>query len=85
MYHVKFRPPKVTGVCDLDGSELYQRSDDRGEAIERRLNIFFHETTQVLDYYREQQKLIKVDADPSVKQVQAALLSQLTSHMESVK
>jgi adenylate kinase len=75
----------VTGVCDLDGSELYQRSDDRGEAIERRLNIFFHETTQVLDYYREQQKLIKVDADPSVKQVQAALLSQLTSHMESVK
>ncbi len=85
VYHVKFRPPKVTGVCDLDGSELYQRSDDIGEAIERRLNIFFHETTQVLDFYREQQKLIEVDADPSVKQVQASLLSQLASHMESVK
>jgi len=80
VYHVKFRPPKVTGVCDLDGSELYQRSDDIGEAIERRLNIFFHETMQVLDYYREQQKLKEVDADPSVKQVQAALLSQLASN-----
>lgn len=84
VYHVKFRPSKVSGVCDLDGSELYQRSDDSGEAIERRLNIFFHETTHVLDYYREQQKLKEVDADPSVKQVQAALLSQLASHMESV-
>lgn len=84
VYHEKFRPPKVIGICDLDGSELYQRSDDRGEAIERRLNIFFHETMQVLDYYRKQQKLKEVDADPSVKQVQAALLSQLASHMESV-
>jgi len=81
VYHAKFRPPKVTGVCDLDGSELYQRSDDIGEAIERRLNIFFHETMQVLDYYREQQKLKEVDADPSVKQVQAALLSQLAGNI----
>ena len=85
VYHVKFRPPKVAGICDLDGSELYQRSDDRGEAIEKRLNIFFHETMQVLDYYRQQQKLSEVDADPSVKQVQAALMSQLASHMERVK
>jgi adenylate kinase family enzyme len=46
---------------------------------------FFHETMQVLNYYREQQKLKEVDADPSVKQVHAVLLSQLASHMESVK
>ena len=85
VYHAKFRPPKVPGVCDLDGSELYQRSDDRGEAIERRLNIFFHETMQVLDFYEKQQKLKEIDADPSVKQVQAALLSQLASHIVSVK
>lgn len=85
VYHAKFRPPKVSGICDLDGSELYQRSDDRGEAIEKRLNIFFHETIQVLGYYRKQQKLSEVDADPSVKQVQTALLSQLASYMEKVK
>ncbi len=84
VYHAKFRPPKVTGVCDLDGSELYQRSDDQGEAIERRLTIFFHETTQVLEYYRRQQKLTEVDADPSVKQVQTVLLSQLSNQAERV-
>ena len=77
LYHIKFRPSKVSGVCDIDGSELYQRSDDTSEAIERRLNIFFQETTHVLDYYKAQHKLIELDADPSVKTVHAALVSQL--------
>ncbi len=80
LYHIKFRPPRVAGVCDQDGSELYQRSDDTGEAIERRLNIFFQETTHVLDHYKEQGKLLELDADPSVKTVHAALLNQLNSH-----
>src|SRR5207248_5631385 len=54
VYHVKFRPPKVADRCDLDGSKLYQRADDAGEAMRRRLVIYFNQTTQVLDYYREQ-------------------------------
>ncbi|GAC1394261.1 MAG: adenylate kinase [Ktedonobacteraceae bacterium] len=82
LYHIKFRPPKVAGICDQDGSELYQRSDDTGEAIERRLGIFFQETTHVLDYYKEQHKLLELDADPSVKTVHTALLSKLNSYME---
>ena len=59
LYHIKFRPPKVAGICDQDGSELYQRADDTGEAIERRLGIFFQETSHVLDYYKEQHKLLE--------------------------
>ncbi|GAC1649942.1 MAG: adenylate kinase [Ktedonobacteraceae bacterium] len=85
LYHIKFRPPKVAGICDQDGSELYQRSDDTGEAIERRLGIFFQETTHVLDYYKEQRKLLELDADPSVKTVHTALLSQLNSYIEQKK
>ena len=84
-YHIKFRPPKVAGICDKDGSELYQRSDDTGEAIARRLGIFFQETTQVLDYYKQQQKLLELDADPSVKTVHTGLLTQLNSFMEQKK
>ena len=48
-YHIKFRPPKVSGICDIDSSELYQRSDDTSDAIDRRLDIFFQETMHVLD------------------------------------
>ena len=77
LYHIKFRPPKVSGICDIDGSELYQRSDDTSEAIERRLSIFFQETMHVLDHYKAQHKLIELDADPSVKTVHTALVSQL--------
>lgn len=80
VYHAKFRPPKVPGICDIDGSELYQRADDTGEAIQRRLAIFARETTHVLDYYKHQQKLIELDADPSVKTVHTALLARLQNH-----
>lgn len=78
VYHAKFRPPKVPGICDIDGSELYQRADDTGEAIQRRLDIFFRETTHVLDYYKTRQKLTEIDADPSVKTVQMRLLKELS-------
>ena len=74
VYNVYTHPPKVAGVCDLDGSELYQRSDDTGEAVQRRLDIFFNETIRLLDYYGGQHKLREVDGNQSIDQVQEALL-----------
>jgi adenylate kinase len=73
VYNVSTRPPQVPGVCDLDGSELYQRSDDTGEAVQRRLDIFFSETIQLLDYYGAQQKLVEVNGNQSIEQVQKGL------------
>ncbi len=74
VYNIRTRPPKVPGICDLDGSELYQRSDDTGEAVQRRLDIFFNETIQLLDYYGNQHKLEEVDGDQGIDQVQKSLL-----------
>lgn len=73
VYNINTRPPRVPGVCDIDGSPLYQRTDDTGEAVQRRLDIFFSETIQLLDYYDRQGKLRKVDGNQSIDQVQAAL------------
>lgn len=75
VYNIYSRPPKVPGVCDIDGSPLYQRSDDTGEAVQRRLDIFFNETIQLLGYYDKQGKLVKIDGNQSIDQVQAALLA----------
>ncbi len=61
VYNIYTNPPKVPGVCDIDGSELYQRSDDAGEAVQRRLDIFFNKTIRLLDYYSDQHKLEEVD------------------------
>jgi adenylate kinase len=76
VYNINTRPPKTPGVCDIDGSPLYQRPDDRGEAVQRRLDIFFSETVHLLDYYRDQDqgKLVTVDGNQPIEQVQASLL-----------
>jgi adenylate kinase len=79
VYNVNTRPPKVPGVCDIDGSPLYQRSDDTGEAVQRRLDIFFNETIQLLDYYGRQGKLKEINGNQSIDQVQAALLKAIQS------
>jgi len=81
VYNIYTNPPKVPGVCDLDGSELYQRSDDRGEAVEKRLNIFFKETILLLDYYGRQHKLIEVNGNQSIDRVQEDLLNAIRAYM----
>jgi adenylate kinase len=77
VYNVNTHPPKTPGVCDLDGSELYQRSDDTGEAVQRRLDIFFNETIRLLDYYGTQHKLREVNGNQGIDQVQADLLKTI--------
>lgn len=77
VYNATSHPPKVAGVCDLDGSTLYRRLDDAGEAVRRRLVIFFGETVQLLDYYRKQNKLREVNGNQSIEQVQTMILKEI--------
>jgi len=84
VYHVKNHPPKVAGICDQDGSKLYQRPDDAGEAMRRRLVIYFNETNQLLEYYSHQQKLSQIDGNQNIDRVQAALLNEINAFKGSV-
>ncbi|HEX6541232.1 MAG TPA: adenylate kinase [Ktedonobacterales bacterium] len=77
VYNIKTNPPKVPGICDIDGSELYQRSDDTGEKIQRRLDIFFAETLPLTEYYARQGKLVTVDGTQSIEDVNRAILAKL--------
>jgi adenylate kinase len=84
VYNVNSNPPKVTGICDIDGSELYQRSDDTGEAVQKRLDIFFNETIRLLDYYGKQQnKLVEVDGNQDIERVQQTLLKVIQARRAS--
>jgi adenylate kinase len=63
VYHVDNHPPKAEGVCDLDGSELYQRDDDRPDVIRARYEKQWVKAAQpVLDYYRGKGLVDDVDA-----------------------
>jgi len=77
VYNVVTKPPKVPGVCDIDGSELFQRSDDQGEAVQKRLDTFFKETTHLFDYYQDQRKLVEVNGNQSIEQVQLDLVETI--------
>jgi len=81
VYHLVFKPPNGSWICDLDGSRLYQRADDKGESMRRRLARFAYEITEILDYYRKQHKLSEVDGNQGIEQVQKMLLAEVNSHL----
>ena len=76
-YHTTSSPPKTPGKCDKCGGELYQRSDDREETVKDRLNIFFAQTVPILDYYKKQNKLIRVNGNLGMQGVAREIISAL--------
>lgn len=60
-FNVDTMPPKVAGVCDKCGGELYQRDDDREETVRNRLDIYEKSTAGLIGYYESRGVLAKVD------------------------
>lgn len=77
IFHLKFIPPRKAGVCDKCGGELYQRDDDKPEAIKERLAIYQSETKPIMDYYEKAGVLVKVDGSGTVDEVVAQILEKL--------
>ncbi len=77
IYHQKFNPPVVAGKCDVDGSELYQRDDDKVETVARRINVYIEQTMPLVEYYRSQKKLVEIDGTQPIELVTIALLSEI--------
>ncbi|MGD6851594.1 MAG: adenylate kinase [Candidatus Bathyarchaeia archaeon] len=55
VYNIRFLKPKVEGVCDKCGGELYQRVDDNPEVIKNRLKVYKDQTEPLIEYYKEKQ------------------------------
>jgi adenylate kinase len=80
VWNIRTRPPKTPGICDLDGSPLFQRNDDTGEAVQKRLDIFFNETIHLVEYYEARSKLIHIDASRSIQEVNETVFNALRNH-----
>ena len=72
-YNVNTHPPKVAGVCDKDGGELYQRTDDQADSVRHRLQVYAAQTAPVSGYYRTRGTLVEIDGDQASDVVRAAL------------
>ena len=77
IFNQKFNPPKDANVCDFDGSELYQRVDDKAETVKHRIQVYLEQTAPLIDYYRERGKLIEIDGMQSIDEVEQRLVSAL--------
>ena len=77
IYHIKNMPPKVEGICDLDGGKLYQRSDDNEEGLKVRLAEYHKQTAPIRGYLEGKVNIIDVDANTSVDLVFEIVDSEL--------
>jgi adenylate kinase len=78
-YHELTKPPKVAGVCDEDGSELYQRTDDQPATVQARLRQQLGALDQVVGHYRKHGVLATVDGSQPIDRVTEGLLEAIAA------
>ncbi len=76
-YNIVSKPPKVEGICDLDGAPLKIRTDDTEETVSVRIQVYLDQTSPLIDYYKAQGLLFNVDGSKSIEEVQQAIFQGL--------
>jgi adenylate kinase len=77
VYNLRSNPPKVAGICDIDGAPLRQRADDTPEAAAKRIDLFYEKTMPLLNFYERKGVLAKIDANQAIDKVTADLTKAL--------
>ena len=83
LYNIHSQPPLVEGICDVDGSKLVIREDDREEVISGRLAAYETQTRRVADYYRAQGRLLAINADRPMAEVTVQIFAVIESHRQN--
>jgi len=68
-YHRIFNLPKKEGICDICGNEIYQRSDDKEESVQNRLNVYKMQTQPLIDYYLKKDILVTLEGNKDIDEV----------------
>jgi adenylate kinase len=68
IFHIVNMPPKKEGICDYCGGELYQRDDDKPEAIRHRLAVYHKQTEPLIRFYEEKGLLVNVNCEVPLEQ-----------------
>jgi adenylate kinase len=79
VFHVDFNPPKVEGVCDIDGSPLMVRDDDKPDVIRKRLATYHEKTEPLVTYYDDKGVLRRVDGERDPDEVTEELRRTLAT------
>jgi adenylate kinase len=74
VYHLKYNPPKTPGVCDIDGTQLYQREDDKAETVKRRVTEYLANTFPLVEFYRRRGLLVEINGAQPIEAVSEEML-----------
>jgi adenylate kinase len=77
IYNVHFQPPRVAGICDVDGSKLVTRPDDQENVVSERLKEYERKTLPLTDYYRSRGRLQEIDGDQQTDAVTAEMIKAI--------
>lgn len=77
IFHERFNPPRETGICDIDGSPLFQRDDDKAETVANRIVVYQNQTAPLIDYYRRRGTLAEINGTAPIEEVSVQLMSAL--------
>jgi adenylate kinase len=77
IFHTEYSPPRQPGVCDVDGSELVQREDDRPETVKKRIRVYNEQTAPLEAYYQDHGLVVEFDGDRPLAEVTEALLREI--------
>lgn len=69
VFHVEYRPPKTDGICDHCGAVLFQREDDRPEAVRVRMDAYAKSTSPLVEFYQRQGLLISIQAEGTPQEI----------------
>jgi adenylate kinase len=75
IYNIYMKPPKVSGICDVEGAVLVQRADDTEEAFAERMRVYAAQTAPVVDHYRGLGRFAEVDGDRPIDVVAAGIIA----------
>ncbi|MFH1054432.1 MAG: adenylate kinase [Candidatus Woesearchaeota archaeon] len=84
IFHVKNVPPKKEGICDKCRGKLYQRDDDKPEAIKERLEEYRKKTKPVLDFYNKKGIVHQIDANKDINDPEAHIIEDTQEALEKL-
>lgn len=77
VFHLTFNPPKKSGICDVDGTELHQRMDDQKETVQKRISEYAEKTAPLIQFYKDEDLLFEVDGTKAIDLVTSEILERL--------
>lgn len=77
-YHIKFNPPKIDKLCDIDGGELLQRDDDIEETVTTRIGVYNEQTQPLIDYYHKKGIILNIDGTRPIKDIFGEIVESLS-------